>query len=325
MAATQHKGDEPRWRNLSRPELGLADLISDHISSSRSITNNCLRSLQSAPTLLLFSDYGGAHKDARYEVLSILVSTLDGIQGFNSERRRLREGPLGPERRMSYEALNDRVRMRSLPDYLDALDQLEGLLINFALDKHATGRLSEDYIADTASGHLSKWASRSFRKLTRVGNLAAILIEGVRCDHQNIVWISDEDEIAPNEPKHIEATRVLGHFLSHYCSGPMGHFRFGTTASDTGNRLIEDLAATPDLAAGCIGEVLSLLAPHPQSSSVERLFLPPGTDLPDKVVGIATWLAGSTTALKKLNLVVDEVGEGCSIRNFEIVTSLADL
>lgn len=277
MAATENWSNEPSWRSLSRPELGLADLISDHLYLSNLITSACLRSLQSDPTLLLFSDYGGSHKGARFEVLSFLVLALDGTEGFDGMRRRLRKGTLGHERRMSYKTLNDRMRMRSLQAFLDTLDQLEGLLVNFALDKRAIGRLSEEYAPDVTPEHLSKWASRPFRKLTQIGHLAAILIEGVRSDHQNLVWMSDEDEIAPNELKHAEATRILGHLLSHYCSGPMGHFRFGTTASDTGDRLIEDLAAAPDLAAGCIGEVLSLLAPHPQSSSVECLLLPPGT------------------------------------------------
>jgi hypothetical protein len=197
-------------------------------------------------------------------------------------------------------------------------------LVNFALDKRATDRLSEGYTSDTTFGHLEAWADRPFGKLTRVGHLAAILIEGVRRDGQNLVWITDEDEIAPNDSKHAEATKILGHYLNSYCSGPMGHFRFGTTASDAGDLLIEDLAAVPDLAAGCLGEVLSLLAPHPDSSSVERLFIPAG-GLPARGMDIATWLADSSGTLKKLTLVVDESSVGCSIRNFEIITKLEEL
>jgi hypothetical protein len=130
VTAAQHSGGG--WRTLSRPELGLADVISNRISASSRIQEGCLRSLRSAASLLMFSDYGGAHKHARYEVLSFLVSTVHGLQSFDTERRRLREGSLGVERRMSYKALNDRVRMRSLRAYLDATDQLQGLLVNFA-------------------------------------------------------------------------------------------------------------------------------------------------------------------------------------------------
>ncbi|WP_412743749.1 hypothetical protein [Krasilnikovia sp. MM14-A1004] len=208
---------------------------------------------------------------------------------------------------------------------MTATDQLQGLLVNFALDKRATDRLSEGYISDTTIGPLGPWAQRSFGKLTRVGHLAGILVEGVRRDGQNLIWITDEDEIAPNDLKHSEATKLLGHYLNVYCSGSMGHFRFGTTASDAGDLLVEDLAAVPDLAAGCLGEVLSLLAPHPESSSVERLFLPAGSDVPAKVADIAMWLGGSSGSLQKLNLVIDEGSGGCSIRKFSIVTKLEEL
>lgn len=313
------------WRTLSRPEFGLADAISNNISASGLVQEGCLRALRSAPSLLMFSDYGGAHKQARYEVLSFLVSTVPGLQGFDTARRRLREDSLGPERRMSYKALNDRVRMRCLHAYLTATDQLQGLLVSFALDKRATDRLSEGYRSDTAFGRLGPWAQRPFNKLTRVGHLAGILVEGVRHEGQNLIWITDEDEIAPNDLKHSEATKIFGHYLNSYCSGSMGHFRFGTTASDAGDLLIEDLAAVPDLAAGCLGEVLSLLAPHPESSSVERLFVPADSEVPGKVIDIAAWLGSPSGNLHKLNLIIDEGGGGCSIREFSVVTRLEEL
>ncbi len=301
LVASRREGGVRAWRTLSRPEFGLADVISNQISSSGLVQESCLNSLRSASTLLMFSDYGGAHKGARYEVLSFLVSTVESLGRFDVERRGVREGSLGFERRMSYKALNDRVRAHALSAYLNAADCLEGLLMSFAIDKGVLDRLSEDYTPYAAFGELSSWAGCSFHKLTRVANLAAILIEGIRQDGQNLVWITDEDEIAPNESKHVEATRLLGHVLSHYCSGPMGHFRFGTTASDDGSLLIEDLTSAPDIAAGCIGEVLSLLAPHPGSGLVERLFVPSaGGGMSAKGSEILAWLSNSSTSLLKL-------------------------
>jgi hypothetical protein len=106
---------------------------------------------------------------------------------------------------MSYKALNDTVRMRSLPGYLTATDQIAGVLISFAVDKRAAHRLTEDYQAETAFGALGPWTARPFGKLSRVGHLSATVIEGVRADGQNLTWITDEDEIAPNPAKHAEA------------------------------------------------------------------------------------------------------------------------
>jgi hypothetical protein len=212
-----------------------------------------------------------------------------------------------------------------LDAFFAAATLLQGLLVNFAIDKRSLGRFDEDYQSDTAVGQLGPWAQRSFRKLTRVGHLAGILLEGVRHEGQNIIWITDEDEIAPNVHKHTEATKLLGHFFSSYLSGNMGHFRFGTTASDNGDLLIEDLAAIPDLAAGCLGEILSTLAPYPASSSIARLFFPVSANLPAKVIDIATWLGAPSSILRKINLVVDEGDGGCAVRDFTVVTNFDQL
>jgi hypothetical protein len=217
------------------------------------------------------------------------------------------------------------VRLNCLPAYLDVADHLAGLLISFCIDKNAAHRLSEEYRSDTAFGELGPWAPRAFRKLTLIGHLAGILVQGVRRDGQDIVWITDEDEIAPNPQKHAEATQIFGHLISSYSTGPMGHFRFGTTSSDPGDLHIEDLASLPDLAAGCLSELLTFVYPHPDSPSVERLFVPTAGGIPAKARTIATWLARSASPLTKLNVVVDESAGLCSVRRFSVVTSLEEL
>lgn len=312
------------WRVVKRPDFELAALLSKAVATETAIENN-IPSLRGSPTLLMFSDYGGAHKGARYEVLSYLVTTLDGLTNFNPMRVRLRENKLGSQRRMSYKALNDNIRRQSLPAYLKVVDLLDGVLISFAIDKRAAPRLSESYQSETAFGTLSPWANRSFGKLSRIGHLGAIVIEGLHADHQNLIWITDEDEIAPNPDKHAEATEFIGHLVNAYLTGDVGRLRFGTTASDSGDLLIEDLTAVPDLAAGGLNEILTQIAPHPESYSVRRLFIPPNSSSPTKVLDIATWLGRFSSTFTKVNVVVDEGPGGCAVRNFTVVTNLDDL
>lgn len=302
-----------RWRVISRPEFGLTTVISEAICDSPALNGSSIRSLRSSSPLLMLSDYGGAHKGARYEVYSYLVTTVVGFSVFDARRRQLREAGLG-RRRMSYKALNDTVRLRSLPGYLEATDQLAGVLISFAVDKRAAHRLTEDHHAETAFGTLGPWTARPFGKLSRVAHLAVIVIEGVRADGQSLIWITDEDEIAPNPTKHAEATRFIGHLLNHYCTGNMGHFRFGTTASDSGNLLIEDLAAVADLAAGGLQEILSRVGLPTNSRLPDRLVCAAEGVPPIKVRYIGQWLSDSAGALKKVNVVVDE---GAGVRTGE--------
>lgn len=313
------QSDADRWRVIARPDFGLAAVISEAISGAMGIGRS-IRLLRRAPSLFMFSDYGGAHKGARREVYSYLVTTPFGISRFDVERGQLRQAGLGPVRRMSYKALSDNVRLQSLPAYLGAADRIVGLLISVALDKRAIHRLTESYKAETAFGDLGTWAAKPFGKLTRVGHLAAIIIEGVRADGQNLLWITDEDEIAPNITKHAEATRLIEHLLNHYCTGDMGHIRFGTTASDTGDLLIEDLAAVPDLAAGGLNEVLTRVGMDLDSEWPERVIAAIGGSVPPRIRNIANWLAGSSQTLAKVNIAIDEGHGGCWVRRIAIDT-----
>jgi hypothetical protein len=176
----------------------------------------------------------------------------------------------------------------------------------------------ESYEPETVFGTLGPWATKSFGKLSRVGQLAAIIVEGVRADGQNLLWITDEDEIAPNTAKHAESTKVIGHLLNHYCTGDMGHFRFATTASDTGDLLIEDLAAIPDLAAACFNEILARLGLDPESDMQKRLITAVGSSVPLKIRYFASWLAGTSSTLVKANIAIDEGRLGCRVRRITI-------
>jgi hypothetical protein len=281
--------------------------------------------MRASPVLLVFSDYGGSHKEAKFDVSSFLITSPAGLTDFNARRSRIRAAQLG-ERRISYKSLGDRVRLQSLGDFLEATDALLGLLVSFAIDKRALHRLTEQAPDSTDERGFGQWASVAFNKLTRVGHLVAMCVEGVRADNQDLVWITDQDDIAPNDAKHADATRLLGHLLSAYCTGPMGHFRFGTTQSDLGDLLIEDLTAVPDLAAGCLNDILTDLHLHPASSSVTRLFAPASPNDKPRTAPLRSWLAGGDEALAKITIAVDEDEHGrCSVRHLTLVSDLHDL
>lgn len=52
---------------------------------------------------------------------------------------------------------------------------------------------------------------------------------------------------------------------------------------------------------------------------------PVNTDLPAKVIDIATWLGGPSGILRKISLVVDEGDNGCAVRDFTVVTNFDQL
>lgn len=311
----------PLWRVVTTlEEPNLAQVIGERIAADWTAQADTLQALRASTTLLVFSDYSGTHKGAPFDVYTFLVTTPVSLAPFLASAKQLRVGALGASRRMSYKSLGDTVRARALNEFLAAANQTRGLVLSFAIDKHSAHRLSEEYQPTTAFGSVNAWSPRGFRKLTTIGNLAGILLEGVRGELQNLMWVTDADDIAPNEPKHAEATRVIGHCLAVYLTGQMGHLRFGTSDSDPGDLSIEDTLAVPDLAAGCLGEVLAYLHPNPESSSFERLFFPQSGHPTAKVGQLVKWLADDRAPLQKVNVIVDEGPGGCSVRTLTLVT-----
>lgn len=98
----------------------------------------------------------------------------------------------------------------------------------------------------------------------------------------------------------------------------MGHFRFATTASDMGGLLIEDLAAVPDLAAASFNEVLARLGLAPEADMPKGLLTALGSSVPLKIRYIASWLAGNSSTLVKVNIAIDEGPLGCRVRRIAV-------
>jgi len=298
------------WRPLNRPDFGVVDSISDVIYQEEWRTGGFLTSVRQAHTIFLASDYGGSHKKSAFETQSFLVADLQFTRLWDEFRKRLRKETLLDGRRISYKNLNDRQRRKAIVPFLRFSNTITGLLANFILDQGAIELLSELPLDNkvSATGPLSRWNPESFKKLSRVGKLGAMLISCLAGYGQNVIWISDEDEIAPNKEKLFDATKVLGHYLNHFCKNQMGHFRFGTTEIDTNDLQLEDLVAVADLAAGALSEILTanLKNTGVSASRIQQL-ITKSVSLKAKV--IANWLSENIHPLKKLIVLVETSGK----------------
>jgi hypothetical protein len=294
------------WKPLGRPEFGPTDSISDVIWQQEWKEPNTLTSIRKGSTLILTSDYGGSFKGSQYESLSFLIADYVYCWLWDEFRQKIRKEILTDSRRISFKSLSDKRRAKALVPFLRAANTIPGLLITFLIDKRVTHLFSEPAPEDDSRPsyvQLGQWNKQSFGKLTRVGHLAAMLVACMSAPGQNLIWITDEDDIAPNVEKLTEATKLIGHYLNHY-SCNMGHFRFGTTNVDDGSMHVEDLAAIPDLAAGSMAEILS--------TSYKNSGVPPGRlhiSLPNgiskKAHAILAWMADQSHPMKKLVVCVD--------------------
>jgi hypothetical protein len=162
---------------------------------------------------------------------------------------------------MSYKGLNDAFRRGALGTFLDAANQIPGLLLTFAIDRgvHSLFRRDDrDTVRSPELNLLAGMSSITAERTMRVIHLASLCLRGTTRADQDVLWITDEDEIVPNEKRLRRFVDLFTAVSSHYLVHDLRHLRIGTTRLDTGRRDVEDLVAICDLAAGALQDNLSL-------------------------------------------------------------------
>jgi len=310
------------WRPLERPELGMANSVSDVICRQEWLKVDLLTSVRRGPTLFLASDYGGAHKGAHFETFSFLLIDLQYLWLWEELRTKLRKHTLLQRRRMAFKSLNDVTRWQAVVPFLRYANTLPGLLATFALDRGAMDIVSESppESEDSVIGVLNDWKLSPFRKLSCVAQLGATLVAGMSAPGQNVIWISDDDDIAPNREKLFEATRVIGQYMSVILPHDMGHLRFGTAGTvDPGDLQAEDLLALADLASGTVSEMLTLCW-RKVGTGGSKILLPGSRFLTNKAKLIANWLSESDHPLRKLIILVEGTGRNYKTKSVNILS-----
>lgn len=291
-----------QWNLRTNVDLGFMNTFSECIQQVETKNPNLLPNLLRGSTIMVASDYSGQHSQAFYESLTFLLADLEACGIWEEKRQILRQTFLSDNRRMSYKNLNDKKRRQALTSFLSAANTIPGVVITVLIDKkisslfRKTGSLDMD---DSELQAYKHWNRKTFEKLLRIIHMVSFFIAGLSRSSQNILWITDEDEIVPNKEKLREAVQLFANISSHYLSHNLGKFQWGTTKSDNGTRQIEDLVAVPDLIAGSLSHVLSDYEKQGIFPS-RQLILSPSNSLPEKIMKIMNWFSDDTQPLKRL-------------------------
>ncbi|UZR28054.1 hypothetical protein [Methylococcus mesophilus] len=304
------------WKLGDRPELGAMNVANSLIRTLDFSDPDAIPNLRNASTILVGSDYSGQHATSQFEALCFLFVDADRSRSWLRAQKSLRKQFLPDGRRLSYKALNDRQRNAALPRFLEATNLLSGLLVVILVDKSieslfkSSGRIES---SDPEIQSIAHWAPHVVEKLLRVCHFASFFLSGLSREYQDVLWITDQDDIAANVERHGELVSTFGRISSHYLPHTLGHLRIATTASDTGKRDVEDFVAIADLAAGAICETLN---------TYHRLGIPPapGVTLPipngidAKVLRLMNWFSDSRSSLKRLVLAFEPLAGSTRLR-----------
>lgn len=263
--------------------------------------------LQNSVNLIITSDYGGKHNTAKYKSLSFLFADFDKLNEWNNHRSVLRNSSLGI-RTMAYKNLNDSVRRKALLPFLHAANSIPGIILTLLIDKKIKSLfLPNDYINLESTGYKEycHWKKEPFEKLLRASYLVNILLIYFSFAKQNVLWVTDEDELAANETRINEAAKIFSNLSNKLLPHKMGNFGLGTTKFDTESKDIEDLVSVPDLVAGTL---TSVMTKYKKSGILpySKLLVPPPKDITMKDREIMSWYADNTKLLKRYTFVISE-------------------
>ncbi|GKT18873.1 hypothetical protein AVHY2522_20440 [Acidovorax sp. SUPP2522] len=216
---------------------------------------------------------------------------------------------------MAFKNLGDKKRAAALPGFIDAAEKIQGLLLVVLVDKRIKSlfqQTGDDKRVNGDGDILSNWLPKVEGKLLRICHVAALLVAGLSRPGQNIVWISDQDEIAANDQRLRQLTEASGRIMSAYLEHALGHLRVGTTASDSGTRDVEDFVAIADLAAGALCEVLNA---H-RRAGVDfplGIFVPNQKGMASKIDPLTWWLSSKRSQLKKIALSLEPIANSSKV------------
>jgi hypothetical protein len=285
------------WRTVDTPGLatGLSNLIGQWDKR-----RGHLPSLHGAQSLLVASDYSGDHKSSLYQVLSFLVIDPRSLAAWEETRRQIRSSVLKDDRRIAFKSLGDHRRRAALMPFLRGASRLRGVCAVFAIHRSIPSMFSRTGPSDPDKIPISlqaRWTRKTFERILRIADLLSLLLAGVSWPGQNILWITDNDDIVADLNHHQDTVNILGNVSSHYLAHSLGHLRVATARSDRGDRQLEDLLSIPDLTAGAVAELLNR---HDNAGGIPGLGLviPLSRTVSVKTRFLSSWLSIGDRPLK---------------------------
>lgn len=298
-----------QWGAISSNVSGFMRGFSESISQMELRHPDLLPDIRKGDTIFISSDYGGQHSLARYETYTFVLADIENCITWEKLRRDWRREFLSDGRRLSYKNLNDKRCRKALKPFLYTTNFIPGIVATILIDKKIQTIFEPvEYVEmeESPLKNYSNWKRPVFEKLLRIIHFVSLFLSGLSRPYQNVIWITDEDEIVPNDQRLREATNLFAIISSNYLDHTLGHFRWGTTKLDSGERQLEDLVSIADLAAGSISTIFSIYSEQDTVPKSE-LIIPPPHNMPRKTKDIMDWFSDNTRILKRIVYAIEPI------------------
>lgn len=220
----------------------------------------CERHFRNKEQLYIISDYSGDRKEDNFNVHSFLITDDIEISQHTFRMEKFRQAEDVPTNSFfDYKKIwRDKKTMRLLPKYLKLVDEIDGLLLVFLIDKKLNVEWYKyELIKIFEDKGLGKWKPHILRKLIETSSILSFICSKVVSKYRRIYWLTDEDaRIGYNNHQRDGFKRIIKAFFKYF-KITYGLEIFSQADSESDEfRYDRDMKSIVDLSAGSLLDVI---------------------------------------------------------------------
>jgi hypothetical protein len=295
------------WSHKENSEKGTVNLLSNYIYGLENSGRIYLPDLREADNLYLFSDYSGS-KDQQLISYSILALDENSFHSFVAVQKIFWENCSLGTRIIDYKGLNDSFKKEALVPFLQLCNNLNGLVFTAIFHKN-TKSIFRSEIPNPLKEQLSIWKNKAVvEKFLRLREFILLILNGLGREYQNILWVTDNDDIVANDLQLMTANAILKETLVKHLDFNISNFELKSLDVDSPDRCLEKLCSLTDLAAGGL---VDFVGDYHKGNIIlkEGEIAKPISHSKDKVNPITNWLSKyeEKSMLKKITIKINEI------------------
>lgn len=180
------------------------------------------------------------------------------------------------------------------------------------IHKNTKSIYTDDEIPHPLQDQLQCWKNKNVRaKFLRLRDIGLVMLNGLGREQQNILWITDNDEIVANKIQLVTANSILKETLNKHLDFRIGGFELKTLDIDSIEKCFEKFCSIIDLTAGGLVDFVGDYH-NANIFPKENEIANPIDHSKLKVNLITNWLSTNEreNILKKITIKINEVGPG---------------
>lgn len=291
---------ELQWRHVQQIGMEPSTTLSDAVLKMEQAGIITLPDLRRGGKILIFSDYSEKQRSGDFDLMSFLFMTSQDVPAWDRSRQFVR-ARLPNNRRMKYAGQNDRYRNAARLPFLRAIGGIPGLSLSVAIPLGHVTLFSASGMADLQAW--SGWGQRQLDKAMTAAHIISLVVTSLGRDGQEVLWITDDDEIAANQRMLWQLQAMFRAVLALYSQRDLNRVYCRTTGQGSSDRFVEDCAAVPDLICGALRRVFQMLMAHGGLPHMRKPSSDP-FELARRDAEIISWFSDNSQAMKRLVVAI---------------------